>query len=492
MLSLERPRREGLIAAAVVVGCSIGVGGLVTRFDAISLSFLFSDPSKARLWAGVAGILLLYRMLRCFWRPPQHLFVVKVGCYLYGALLFLGLAAYEQIVLFKRAQWPITATARLPLDADVQRAFWIGLLSLLILSIGAIVASGRRRADSDKAVVGDWDDLLSVASLLFTIGMSGVAIITMKTHTIPLLAGNIDQLRFGQASGLGYASLLEVCLTGAACVSGAALIRGVRARRYAILLLLGSLAMLVTFRVERTPLFVTAAALLFAAVYLGRPPSRRRVMTTVPLLLILVFAIGVYRLSSSGSPVDTRMKIVRVAFDVSPEFREQAWVYRIYPAETRHLGLAAIIADLSSVVPSRALNVIGVDKSAVYGDISHQYVAAMQTLAHYPSGVKPLRVGFAGEMWADFGWVGTIFGFLILGVLLGLVGRTHPASPLGLVRKSAASALIPLAFVTPLGSLLPLAFMLLVPLFLVQPLALGSRRLTASVNDAIGVGYQQR
>lgn len=489
-LTYTPPVNPRIIAAVATTLASCVVAGfLVATTSRVSTKFLFQNPSTARLWSIVIGLLLLYLLLRCFWRPPKRGFLIRVVVYAYGVLLFFGLAAYEQLVLFKRDAWPIASTQPFPAATDIRHAFWIGIAGLVLLTVGAII--GNRPTDP-RDVSGDWDELLIVATVLAWIGLLGAAIVTFKTHTIPLFAHNIDALRFSQGSGLGYASLLEVCLLGSACVSGAALIHGVTARSYARLLLIGSLGALIVFRVERTPILVATATLLFVAVYIGKSPPRRIMVMIVPLAVALALMVGIYRLGSASGPVGRQVEIVHAVFDVSPEFREQAWVYRIYPTEVPFVGGAALTADASSVIPSSALRLAGIDKSKVYGDISHQYVASMQRMGHYPIGVSPLRVGLAGELWADFGAYGLILGLLLAGVAAGLVGRAQPMSPLGVVRKAAASAIIVLALVTPIGALLPLTLMLLGPLFVLAPLLLSHQKpLTSGTAHASSAASSQ-
>jgi len=455
--SLEYPMLAALAA--------VGTGAMVVEISGVSWSFPFASPTVARTWAGLTGITLLVLTARPLWRGVGTRFAARTVVFAYFTLLFLGVAAVEQLWLWKRAGWPIAAVAPLPAQPLVRHAFWLGLVAGVMLGLGALSTAYRRLPPKD-APQKEWADLLPGATILVGIGLMGSLVVVAKTHTLALFTRNVNATRFDQNTGVGYASLLEYELLAAVCVAGAVLVHGGRSRGYALFLTVLGLGTLVVVRAERTPIIFAVIAIGFAYVLQGRRFHRLTVASGATVLVVGALALGVERLSSTGSKVTSRGAVVHAAYDVSPEFREQAWVYFIYPSQTPRLEGHAVAADLSSLVPSRALGVLGVDKRAVYGDISHTYSQTMSRLQHYPPGVAPLRVGIAGEMWADFGWDGLLAGLFVLGCVAGVVSRIQTGTPLGTVRKSVATTSLLFGLITPLGALLPLVMMLALPVWL--------------------------
>lgn len=461
-------KRFGSLGLGVLtVVASVAAGAVVIAVSGVRWGFPFASPAIARSWGALGGIALLWMAARPLWRGIGERFVARTVVLAYFMLLFLGVAAVEQLWLWKRAGWQIAATAPLPAQPLVRHAFWLGLVGGLMLGLGAFAVA--RRGFPSKAVRGgDWADLLPGATILAGIGLSGALIVVAKTHQLALFTRNVNATRFDQNIGVGYASLLEYELLAAACVAGAAFVHGRRARGYALLLTAGCLATLLTVRAERAPVIFAAVAIGFAYVLHGRRIRRLSLAAGATLLVLGSLALGAERLSSTGSHVTTEGTLVHALYDVSPEFREQSWVYYVYPAKTPTLRSRAVAADLSSLVPSRALGAFGVDKHAVYGDISHTYSQTMSTLRYYPFGIAPLRVGIAGEMWADFGWAGLLGGLFALGCLAGLVSRLQAETPLGTVRKSVATTSLGFALIAPIGALLPLVMMLALPLWVLS------------------------
>ncbi|MCW3019681.1 MAG: hypothetical protein JWN10_1989 [Solirubrobacterales bacterium] len=461
-------RRFGSFRVGVLTGlASVTTGAVAVEISGVSWGFPFASTSIARSWGALGGLTLLWLTARPLWRGVGSYFVARTVVLAYFTLLFLGVAAVEQLWLWKRAGWPIAATAPLPAEPLIRHAFWLGLVGGFMLGLGALAAT-RRRSSLKEVAHGEWAELLPGATMLAGIGLAGALVVIAKTHQLALLTQNVNATRFDQNIGVGYASLLEYELLAAVCVAGAAFLHGGRARGYALSLTALGLGALVAVRAERTPIIFAVIAIGFACVLDGRRFRRVSVAVVATVLVFGALALGAERLSSTGSQVTSQGALVHGIYDVSPEFREQSWVYYIYPSQAPRLGGHALAADLSSLVPSRVLGVFGIDKRTVYGDISHSYSQTMSILGYYPSGIAPLRVGIAGEMWADFGWVGLLVGLLALGCLAGVVSRIPAATPLGIVRKSVATTSLLFALITPIGALLPLVMMLALPLWLLS------------------------
>jgi hypothetical protein len=449
------------------VAASIFGGGITVALSSVSWGFLFASTSATRTWTAAGAVALLWVLARPLWRGIGPRFVARTIVLAYSSLLFLGVAAVEQLWLWKRAGWPIAVQARLPDQSLIRHAFWLALLGGLALAAGAALAA-RRGKEAQRALTSGWDDLLPGASLLAGVGLIGALVVIAKTHQLVLLAHNVDAARFTQNSGVGYASLLEYELLLAVCVAAGALVQGVRARGYALALTAAGACVLLVVRAERTPVVFAVLTTGFVYVFGDRKFKRLSVVVVGVLLAAGSIALGTHRLSSTGVAVGQRGALVHAAYDLAPEFREQAFVYYVYPTRSPFLQGKAIDSDAAALLPSAVLRTVGIDKRSVYGDISHKYSATMSLLGLYPAGIAPLRVGIAGEMWADFGWAGLIGGLFILGVLAGLVTRVDPSMPLGAMRKAVAASSLMFAIITPIGALLPLVLMVTVPLWLLS------------------------
>ena len=208
--------------------------------------------------------------------------------------------------------------------------------------------------------------------------------------------------------------------------------------------------------------------LIFVTVVAGRRVPRRMVVILAIVTAVAIGGLGLFRYGAAQSLQDRREAVTRPLFDVAPEFREQAFVYRIYPQlhgggymAARDLGAIA-----SSVIPSGVMGALGVDKAAIYTDVSREYSETMRTLGYYPNNVKPLRVGLIGELYADFGYAGVIGGLALFGFLLG----RFPAAVRDcaqLMRVTVIGVFAALALVTPLPALLPISLIVVGTLVLV-------------------------
>ena len=464
------PRLTFAVALSVAAGWCAAVGPDPIQHFA-ERTLLGERPALLLGIVGGCGFLVL--AIRAVARARDVALVARLVLYGYFSLLFLGLAAVSALRILKSKGWPIAATQPLPAQSDVARAFWISAIGGALILAGSWVGSHvlprlERRHAIDRT---EWAHLRIIMPWFAVLGLLGGALVLAKTRQLALFASNIDVLRFSQGSGLGYASLLEYELLLAACIAGCALSFQREFRRFAVLTFSVSLVALVILRAERTPLIVAAGVCVIAHVFADGGHRRRIALLVFPILLAVVLGLGLFRLESSVGPLGRERSAVRALFDVSPEFREASYVYRIYPGETPFVGSRAIGAAVSSLLPSRAVGLVGLNKSSVYGDISHEYSATMHRLAIYPQ-VAPLRVGLGAELWADAGAYGFAFGLFAYGLIVGLIGALRPRDAVGVVRKSIVAVLLLMALITPTTALLPIGLMLLGPLALLRPLGL--------------------
>jgi putative peptidoglycan lipid II flippase len=477
-LRLRLHALHAYLAVILISGCA---GFFVSATPLLPWShwrqLFFEWPAFGAVWAGFSGlaVLLYFCSILLFgearWAVPKAVVSASV------ALLLLGFAALQLSRVLQERGWPILSTqtvAPLTYGAD---AFLIGALGCFVLSLGVLLGSRVRRGDDARTVSvnqGAWASTTPVAGGLFALGMLGVLIVISTTHRVALFSQNIDAIRYSQGKGVGYASLLEYELLACACLAGAALLLGARKPLLAFLVA-ASVVSLVVFRADRTPIVFVVLMLGFVRAFSGHR-FRRAGAVVIPVVLALAVAgLGVARLQSSAGPVTRQQAIARSLFDVAPEFREQAYVYHLFPQEAPFFGWRSVQEALSSVFPSGVLRVAGINKQTVYGDNSHDYVRVMNALGLYRV-TKPLRTGLIGELWTDFGLPGALTGLFLFGVLVSLLRFRPTSSAVSVVRQAMTASLLVFALVTPIAALLPLALMLLLPMSLIDALVSASAR----------------
>jgi hypothetical protein len=456
------------MALIATVGLGIAIPASQLASTARWLPVL-EDSETAIFWSiACAGLIFLLALREIKLGRPDLL--AKLLPLTYFALVLLGFAMLHVLRVLRADAWPIAGTQRLPSLSLADHALVIALVCgcLLTVAVRAGLMWGARRA-RPVSRGPSWEEVALWAPALAATGVFGALVVVAKTGSIPLFANNIDELRYQQGSGVGFATLLEYEFLTSACVAGAAW-EPLRGRRgFLGLVFVASTLGLIVFRVERFPLIFIVTTLLFLAAVRGRRVSRHTLAAVVLGAIACVFALGVFRLSSQQTPVDGREAVVRAIFDVSPEFREQAFAFQIYPHGMPHTGRAEVAAVAASVVPSGMLRVAGIDKGAAYTDSSRQYSLAMRQLGYYSS-VKPIRIGLIGELWAAFGPSGLVLVLLLFGVIVGRIAASRDETPLGQLRRALASSLCLLALITPLATILPIALMVVGPIFVLQKL----------------------
>jgi len=462
--------------------CALGAAGLaLIAILAPSLADVradefFAEPIPSLSTLVVAAGVTAAVVLRPLWAGSRFWFATRFVIGAYVVLLLLGAAAISALRLLAELGYPIAATQRLPTVPQTVYAVKIAALGGVCLLAGTLVGAllGRPRAVSphepppatEQARV--WLAYRRAVPYLVAIGVLGCALTTASTGQIPLFSQNIDALRFRQGQGLGFASLFQYELLLVACLATAGLVVDPRWRRRWALWLVGALVLLVMFRVERTPLIAVSFVMLLTLVATGRRTSPAVVATVATLVVALVAGLGVLRLASSSSLADKREAVVRPLFDVAPELREQAYVYEIYPDLHGFTAGRDLAAVASSIVPGTLLGLVGVDKSAIYTDVSRDYSATMRQLGYYPRSEKPLRVGLVGELYADFGLRGVVVGLFGFGILVGLIPLRPGIPPKTLIPVVLLGVLATMLLIIPAPALLPIALMVLIPLLIVH------------------------
>jgi hypothetical protein len=435
----------------------------------------FEDPIRSLSTMLLAALLTAAFVLSPLWAGGKSWFAPRLVVGTYFILLFLGAAAIGALRLFAELGYPIAATQRLPSVPQTLHAVELGAIGGSCLAAGSLVSlmstfvsrphpATSRDAAAHEEHARSWAVYRRAAPYLIALGLVGCAVITASTGRIPLFSQNIDALRFSQGSGLGFASLLQYELLLVACLATAGLVLDRRGRRVWGLYLPAALLALVVFRVERSPFIIVFFVLLVTLVFSGRSISPVAVAALGAIVLTVVVGMGLVRLASSSALDDKREAVVRPLFDVAPELREQAFVYEIYPALHGFSASRDAAAIASSVVPGRLLALVGLDKAAVYTDVSRDYSVTMRQLGYYPRNEKPLRIGLIGELYADFGVRGIVLGTFGFGLLVGLIPLRPGIYPRRLVPVVLLAVLATMLLITPPPALLPIALMLLAPL----------------------------
>ena len=461
------------VASAGAVGtafCAL----LAVSVGNIDAPNFFGDPMLSLIALTAAALLLTAFALRPLWAGTQSAFAPRFVVALYFILLLLGAAALSALRLLASAGYPIASSQRLPTVEQTIPAFTTGLLGGACLLAGLLLSTGPRGPRRDGGTAPELDDArfwthaARVMPVLIGVGFVACVALVAKTGQIAILAPNIDATRYEQGAGLGFISLLQYELLLAACIGVAGLVLNDTRRRFWLAGIAVSLGALVVFRVERTPVLVSFLMLIFVTVVAGRRVPRRMVVILAIVTAVAIGGLGLFRYGAAQSLQDRREAVTRPLFDVAPEFREQAFVYRIYPQlhgggymAARDLGAIA-----SSVIPSGVMGALGVDKAVIYTDVSREYSETMRTLGYYPNNVKPLRVGLIGELYADFGYAGVIGGMALFGFLLGRF-PSAVRDCAQLMRVTVIGVFAALALVTPLPALLPISLIVVGTLVLV-------------------------
>jgi hypothetical protein len=224
-----------------------------------------------------------------------------------------------------------------------------------------------------------------------------------------------------------------------------------------------SVVVLIATRAERTPTIV----ILFAALLLVRLMGRRLrafpIFAAVVVLIAGVVYLGVFRLESQNGHVSGDTQLVHGLLDISPEVREQAFVFTLFPSQTPYLTTSGVLPIAWAVVPGKLLQLVAIDKTGLAQDSSRLFGATMNNL-HIYANPEPIRVGLAGELWMDAGPAGLIIGLTLYGLGAACLGTWRADSPLGRVAQSLAYTFAIVGLILPLAVLAPLALVTLVPL----------------------------
>lgn len=461
-MTTGRPR---IVAGAV--GTSVLGVTTVALIERASTAALVRDPRAIPiLVAGVAALGVV--AFRPLWRGSTRPYIGRLVVSTYFILLCLGLLAVHLLKVMGRDGYPIAVDQRLPADTQLENALNLGLEAGIALLLGWMLtrlvsrpALNAEAAPTEEHYARMWATYRSLMPALLGLGLLGCAILTAATSRVPLFSADIDTVRYAQGSGLGFASLLEyeLLLVSGVAASGLVVDKAWRGRWASWLGV--SLILLLLFRVERTPFVVATLVVVITAV-----ASRRQItlVTAVGVLFAVVsvvFGLGVVRLASSGELRDIREAVARPLYDIAPEFREQAYVYAIYPELKPYTAKGDMAAILTSVLPGRALSLVGVDKGALYSDVSREYSQTMRQLGYYPHQVKPLRVGIVGEMYADFGRYGMWVAMSVFGVGLTCLEIWSSRDAGRLLVSVLAGAFCVMALITPPPALLPIALVVI-------------------------------
>jgi hypothetical protein len=429
----------------------------------------------------VLGVLVWRTLVRGRWW--RRFWLVRLVVSLQGLLLFVGLASSSLLALLKQRAYPIALYSFVPKPENMLRTVWLTIALIGCTFAGAALASvilgnqaGRKGAQPGSLSVevdapllpAEAGRLLRLGYVLGALGGLGSLIVIGSTGRIPLLSPDIDTVRYSQGSGLGFASLLEYELLAAIFIAGAVAVDSRLYRGRALRFAAAAGGALLLVRAERTSLLLSLVVVLIYLQYRG---LRVRARWLVPLAVAgaaAVLGLGLVRYQSGPTANDPQARLVRAVLDISPEVREQATLLEVFPDRHPYLGRSAVVAIGSSILPGRALHVLGVDKATVYTDSSRDYSRILTELGGYHNSPKPIRVGLLGELWMDYGGYGVALGGLLFGGAIALVTNYRPKHRAGLLAKSVMTAMCLLALLMPLAALFPVGLMVVAPLWVAR------------------------
>jgi hypothetical protein len=468
-----------LIALLVGVIPIASAVAYLTSTSGLSLTNLVDHPLEAGLCAGVLGIALSCTWLYSIIRGPAATLTRRGVLLGYLALWSLGLFSLMMLEYYQELNYPIAQYTVLPTIPMIHRlilwdtvgalalAYGLWLGSILARRSAASTSSPATRITSQPSTQAGSATLARWGPRLFLVGLAGSAVLVGITHSIALFASNIDTVRYTQGVGLGFVTLAQYELIGAGVIGLALAVSTTEHRGMGIALVFLSALVLTATRAGRTPILVMAFAALILVRLMGRQPRIVPVFLTTAALLAGVLYLGVFRLESESGPLPAKEKQIRALFDISPEVREQTFVFNLFPSQAPYLGTHGILPIGLAILPGKLLTLAHIDKQALSQDSSHLYTATMNDL-HIYRNTKPIRVGLAGELWMDAGPLGLIIGMVLYGIGGAWLTAWRPKTPLRLVARALASALFILALITPLAVLSAIALVTLLPFLLAR------------------------
>lgn len=456
------------IIAVIYLGTNQGITllSVVDHPEQAGLAFLLLGAAVAAVW------------LRCLARSAvDALLPVAVGLG-WLALLLLGLGSLLLIEHFADLRFPIAQYEVLPSVRMVKNMLgWnaaAGASLLAGLWLGSAVYRRRGHGASEKVELdGGYmtpaaqERLGQIVLRLFLIGLAGSALVVASTHSLALFDKNVDAVRYSQGVSLGFATLAQFELVTSAALSFALALTAPERRSFGMVLAVLSVILLIVTRAERTPTLVALFASMLFLRHLGWRPNLMVLFAITAVVITGVLYLGVFRLQSQtpAGTVTSQEQEVRFLLDVSPEVREQAFVYSLFPAQITYAGANGMIPVGLAVVPGKLLAPLGVKKQDISLDSSRIYANDMNNLHIYDTQV-PIRVGLAGELWMDGGPLVLVLGMIGFGFGVVCLARWRPRGILHIGAKAVMGAYCVVALITPLAVVSPLLLVTVLPLLI--------------------------
>ena len=448
--------------AFIVLPLMLAAGFMLTILMPAMREWLFTN---SRWFAFGIAIALLGLATRWLIRQGPTAFPVSITAIYFG-LLLLGYWSFETLLSYKLRGYPIALYQQLPSIAAVSRSLAVDAFAGVLLLIGLLLGSRKQRKTRDIARAVSKLGIMAAARYMFVLGLLGAGILVAANKgRLAMFESDVDAVRFRQASGVGFASLLEYCLIPATTLAIAAAVNQRRFRLESAVIVVSGLAVLLLTRAERTPLMLAALA---AFLFLVRKAWGVRLSRVIIIGGVLVSAglfLGLLRLGSEGQALTTETSRVRAVFDISPEVRERAFVYQIYGDELPYRGSEGAASLVVSALPGKVLAFTGFDKRDAYTDVSRQYSSDMRSLGMYLT-KKPIRIGLPGELWMYGGAPVLALGMLSFGYIAARCWSHRTADEVGDVLVSVFGSYVIIALIMPLAALVPITLASLVPLCL--------------------------
>jgi len=303
--------------------------------------------------------------------------------------------------------------------------------------IGCIVSETCWAGTATKSwvYVWDWNRLRLVTYVLFLACVVGTFVSIRRIGYVPAVQGDPESLRveFPAIAGIWYRLSMLGIVVG--LIAGAQ----VCGRRATWTLWGMGVLGLVCASLYGNRFFVALPA--GACVLLWNQVRSRISARTVAISFMAgvpVFALfGFWRQQDTG--VSLLGPIALVLYGTLSEFRDVGWTLDFYSGPHPLLHGSTLGGLFVPLLPSAVWSVFGVDKAAVF---AHSNAAV---LAQEMGQFAAQRIGIYGELFMNFGWIGSFVGALLYGMVVGYLDRRFLALSDGRVVGGVVLAVIAVA-----------------------------------------------
>ncbi len=348
-------------------------------------------------------------------------------------IFFLFLAAYLYffvggIISYRLANYFTFTHYDFNYQINLTQAGFYALLALLSFVLAYVTFSYLRirphQAELDERKEVSPPTAYQVAALMavFFIGCVGL-VLMMKQYgwQIPIFTEGSDEFRTKIESGLPqilYFQLMVSTLIAYALLSGSP-----HSRFSLILKLVIALSLFFIFLGASRSMLFTPVVIILLDLWRKKLVRFRWIAFGTIFSGLAIFLIGLFRM---GTQAERGIYLLRFVNDFAPEFREFAKLLQYIPDKAGYLNGQMFLNTIFILLPGKILSLLGMSKAEHWLPFG-QY---LKDLFQYRFQGGGLRAGLIAEYYANFGLVGVIAGFYLLGVLIRYFdAKIHVPSP---------------------------------------------------------------